>query len=250
MAEWINLSPWLLAILAVTIFLGAAFQHQFGIGLGTIASPVMLVVDHRLLPAVMIMLGVLSSLPHAATNLRKLNWSHCATATAGRLVGALIGAYLLVHVLGGTDSQAFDLVFAATLVLSVLVSTVGRWAKFFTPSVPKLTVASIISGVSGTMTAIGGPPFAIVYRLEPPSSARAHLSFFICSGALMSLAVLAYEGFVGVLQIKAAAVLSIPAVLGIWCSKLFSDVAHRNFKTGLLGVVVLAAVVIVIRSFE
>lgn len=250
MAEWLDLSPWLLAVLAITVFLGAAVQNLFGIGFGLVVSPVVLFVDHRLLPAVIILIGMCCSLPHAMANLRQLNWGHCATATFARLVGAVVGAFLLARVLKGTDSQAFELVFAATLVFSILLSTVGRWAKFFSPSVPKLAVASAISGLFGTMTSIGGPPMAIIYRLEPPAKARAHLSFLFSAGGVMSMAALTYEGLVGILQLKAAAVLALPAVLGVWCSTKFTDVAYRHFKTALLCVVMLSAVVIVIRSFE
>lgn len=248
MTEWLELSPWLLAALAATVFVGAAFQNLFGIGFGLIASPLIFVIDHRLVPSVVIMIGTLSAIPHAVANVRRLNWRHCATATVSRLVGSAAGAAVLARLLGGTDSRAFALVFAATLVFAVLMSTVGRWAKFFTPSVPKLAAASMLSGLFGTMTSIGGPPVALIYRLQPPALARAHLNAFIAIGGILSVAALYAEGLVGILQLKAAALLAAPAALGMWSSRLFADAAHRHFKGAILGVVLLSAVAIAARA--
>ena len=132
MSGW-TCPPLLMGILFVAVFLGAAIQNLFGIGFGLVVSPLVLFIDHRLLPTLIIVLGTLSSVPIAVSSLDKLNWSHCATALASRLVGSVAGAMLLSRVIGGTGSQAFEILFAATLIVAIIFSTVKKMGQVFLP---------------------------------------------------------------------------------------------------------------------
>ncbi|MBF2734862.1 MAG: sulfite exporter TauE/SafE family protein [Betaproteobacteria bacterium AqS2] len=164
MLELIVESPYLYALTVLAVFCASSFQSMFGIGLSLIVSPFLLMLDPRLMPATPLCLGVLSALPHACSNLGGLNVRHCAWATAGRALGVAAGTWLFIQFFSDTGGRAFALVFAATLLVALALSSFGRWAKFFSPSVPKLAGASVVGGVMGTITSIGGPPVALIYR--------------------------------------------------------------------------------------
>ena len=137
MTELLNMPPWLLLVLAIVVFCGAAFQNLIGIGFGLITSPFLLMIDHRLLPAVILMLGALSSIPNAITSLQHLNWTHCTVASGGRLVGSFLGVFLLVYYIGDTGSALFSIILAITLLAVVTISWFGKWSRMLRPSVPE-----------------------------------------------------------------------------------------------------------------
>ena len=190
----------------------------------------------------------MSSFRHASTNLKDLNIQHCVYATLGRLFGVIVGTIILVKVITDTSSDIFAIIFALTLIVAVLLSTFARWASFFSPSVTKLTTASIVSGLMGTITSIGGPPIAIIYRLEPPVTARSHLNFLISTGALMSLIALGVSGFIGRLHIEAIILFMLPVVAGVYFSRNHANFAHKYFKPAIFTVILISAFAILIKT--
>lgn len=248
MLEIINESPLLFALVALAAFCGASFQSMFGIGLGMIMSPFLLAFEPRLMPVVPICLGALASLPHACSNLRDLNVQHCAWASAGRVLGVAAGTWLFVTYFSDTGGRAFALLFAGTMLVALLFSSFGRWAKFFTPSVPRLAAASTLAGVMGTMTSIGGPPVALIYRLEPPATGRLHLNFLLGTGALMSLGALGYAGAITRLQLEAAAACVPAALLGLLFARWYADRVSKYFRQAVLMVILVSTCALVIRN--
>lgn len=248
MLELISESPYLYAFTVLAVFCAASFQSMFGIGLSLIVSPFLLMLDPRLMPATPLCLGALSALPHACSNLGGLNLRHCAWATAGRALGVGAGTWLFVNFFSDTGGRAFALLFAATLLVALVLSSFGRWAKFFSPSVPKLSCASAIGGVMGTVTSIGGPPVALIYRLEAPAVGRLHLNFLLGTGALMSLIALAAAGQVSRMQMEAAASYLVPVAAGLVFAHHHAGRAGRHFRQAVLLAILVSAVVIVARN--
>ena len=248
MLELIQESPYLFAFTVLAVFCASSFQSMFGIGLSLIVSPFLLMFEPRLLPAAPLCLGAMSALPHACSNLGQLNLRHCAWASAGRLLGAAGGLWLFVNFFSDTGGRAFALLFAGTLLVALALSSFGRWAKFFTPSVPRLTGASAIAGVMGTLTSIGGPPVALIYRLEPPAVGRLHLNFLLGTGALMSLIALAVAGEVSRLQMEAVGTYTLPVAAGLVFAHRHAGRAGRHFRQAVLLVILISAIAIAVRS--
>jgi uncharacterized membrane protein YfcA len=102
----------------------------------------------------------------------------------GRVVGTVAaGAVLLV-----LSPALFSVVFAVLILSGVALSLVG-WRIAANP--PNMIVAGIASGLMGTITSSGAPPYAIVMQNEPARRTRATLSCVFFLGAVLSSLTLA-----------------------------------------------------------
>ncbi len=97
------------------------------------------------------------------------------TAFAGRVPGTVVGALAVA---------ALPVLFLhVTIGLLVLLGVaVSVWAPRFQPTRRVLLGAGVISGVTGTVAAIGGPPIALVYQHASGPRIRATLALYFALG--------------------------------------------------------------------
>jgi hypothetical protein len=102
---------------------------------------------------------------------------------------------MLLAVLIGLD---LGRVFAALILAAVFLSVAGLQVRTNTLT---LLVGGAASGVLGTMSAVHGPPIALVLQHEAPDRLRATLCAFFAVGGMVSIAALAAAGVLGLGQI-------------------------------------------------
>lgn len=84
----LGLSLYLVA--AVFIMLGAMLQSSIGIGFGMFAAPFLALIEPRLVPGSVLMMGMCVSTLIVVRELRSVDFDGLSWALGGRLVGALI----------------------------------------------------------------------------------------------------------------------------------------------------------------
>lgn len=151
-------------------------------------------------------------------------------AAVGRVLGVIPAGYALSLV----DQSTFDVLFASLVIAAVGLSLL-RPAPYPTPGA--VFGASVLSGFMGTITAIGGPPMALVYQSASGPTLRSTLALIFVIGSLISLVALAAIGRFGVDEMCHAAPLLIGVVVGATVSKpllgLFDRGATRPLVLGL-----------------
>ena len=100
---------------------------------------------------------------------RHVAWSEVSMATAGRLIGVLPASFAM----GRVSQNSYDLLFAAAVLAAVAIS-LGGWNVRLTSR--SLLLAAIASGFISTVSAVGGPPMAIVYQNEQAAKIRGTLT--------------------------------------------------------------------------
>jgi uncharacterized membrane protein YfcA len=112
-----------------------------------------------------------------------------------------------------------ELTLGALILLCVIASSV-RWQ----PKVSRLTLfsAGLVSGVSGTATAVGGPPVALVLQNEESSRLRATMASYFLVGTSLSLVSLAAVGKFGSFEMARVLVLVPSVLLGFGLSCLLA----------------------------
>jgi len=225
------------------VFDGALVQASIGIGLGMIASPVLLLADSDFIPAAMIM----AVLPLTFT----IAWferSHIAPrdvgfAIAGRIPGTIVGALVVASL---TDRVLAVLV-AGSVLLAVVASITGR---IFQPTDRALVVAGLASGFAATTTGVGGPPMALTYQNSDPVTMRATISAFFSIGTLLSLGALALAGEVGIRQLQLT-LLILPGVgLGLLSARGVKHLLRPAVvRPGVLVICTATAVGLLVETF-
>ncbi|CAN5726621.1 hypothetical protein BH24ACT3_BH24ACT3_08490 [soil metagenome] len=138
------------------------------------------------------------------------------------------------------------LAFAVVVLVALALSASGL---HLVPTAPTLLGAGTLSGFMGTVTAIGGPPIAMVYQRQPGARLRGTLArFFLVSGVL-SLVGLAAVGRMGTTQILLAATLVPGVVAGYRLSRLVVDRVDRGHtRAAVLALSGVSALAVIVRT--
>lgn len=151
-----------------------------------------------------------------------------------------------VWVVASFDARQLGIGIGVVVLAAVLLT-----ARTITVPVTRtsLGVAGFVSGITGTASSIGGPPFALLYQHRPARQIRTTMAVYFLVGAVMSIIGLALAGAITREQVVLAAVM-LPALLvgfvlsGPLRRRLDPDVV----RPAVLLVSGVSAVVLIVRS--
>ncbi|WP_394148405.1 sulfite exporter TauE/SafE family protein [Shewanella atlantica] len=181
------IDPSSLLLASAIIFFGALTQSLIGFGLAVVATPLLYIVDPKLVPAPVIFMGFSISLLTLLRERRALEFNGLQYALLGRIPGGFLGAALLVFAPQPILGLAIAGIVAAAVILSLLKFNliVNRKTLF---------AAGVLSGIFGNIAAIGGPPMAILLSGKDANQFRAALSAFFIFSSTIALLILAITG--------------------------------------------------------
>lgn len=231
-----------LAVAVIVVALGAALQGSLGFGLGLVASPILVLVDNRLVPGVVIAIGVPLSILITWRERDSLDIAPVRWSILGRFLGSFLGAFA-VTALG---ARSLAIAFALAILAAVAVSVAGFTVRRTTTT---MLTAGFVSGASGTATSVGGPPMALVLQDSSGPELRASMSAFTAFGSVVSLVLLAALGEISDRQLGISAILIPAAVLGFIASARTNRYLDRGHtRAAVLVVAAVAALAILARN--
>lgn len=232
-----------LAVVAIAVLLGAMTQTSVGLGLGLVSAPVMTIATPSLMPGALIMLAATLPFFTLVREHRDIDWFGLGWSMPWRIVGTVAGVWIVTAI----TTDTLERVVGAVVLLGVLLT-----ARAVVVPINRGTLAGagFVSGVTGTATSIGGPPFALLYQHRPPHQIRSTIAVFFTAGAALSLIGLAVAGELTVDEVKAAAALVPVLALGVLVgTRLRSRLPLTVMRPALLMVSGASAVVLIVRSF-
>lgn len=230
-----------LALLAGLSFVAAFVQGATGLGFALIVAPVIGIVAPGMLPvALLLMMLPLNAQvfwrDRAHVDRRGVWW-----ITAGRVPGTLAGVWLLAAL---TTRQLS----VATGWFTLVAAAVALVAPPFQPTRAAAVAVGAVTGITETSTGIGGPPLALLYQHAQPAVLRATVSLCFILGEVMALAVLSLGGQITGAQVKAAAVLVPPVMVGAWLARhSHSRISARRLRLAVLVFAVVSGVYLILR---
>jgi len=227
----------------LVVYLGAVVQASIGIGLGMIASPMLLLADPDFIPAALILAVLPLTFTIAWIDRTHIEPREVGFAVAGRIPGTIAGALVVASL----SDRVLAVLVAGSVLLAVVASITGR---LFRPTDRSLVVAGMASGFAATTTGVGGPPMALTYQNSDPATMRATISAFFSIGTLMSLAALWLAGEVGVRQLQLAALILPAVVLGIVTARRVKHLLRPEVvRPAVLVICTVTAVALVVETF-
>ncbi|MEX2393276.1 MAG: sulfite exporter TauE/SafE family protein, partial [Actinomycetota bacterium] len=210
----------LLASLAVGV--GALVQGSIGFGVNVVGGPILVLIDTRLVPGPALVAAFVLTLLVGVRDRAGIDRSGFGWVFLGRIPTS-VAAALLVAAL---PERGLAISLAVAVLIAVAISALG-WRVERTP--PTLFAAGAISGVMGTVSAIGGPPVAMLYQDAKGAEVRGTLSAIFAVGALTSMVLLAGVGRFGLAEIYASLALMPAIVGGFWLSRFTTRWLDRGF---------------------
>lgn len=229
-------------MLAATLVVAALVQGLVGLGLGLVAAPVVALLEPRLMPELMLWLGMLMPVVTLAREHHDIDWRGIAWALPTRVVGTVAGVWLVATV----SDAALGALVGVVVLLAVLLSL--RTVDLEVTR-PRLAAAGLVSGISGTATSIGGPPIALLYQHRPAAQIRSTLAVFFAVGAGLSLVGLALAGEMEPGTALLALALAPALVVGFVLSRVLDRrLPQHHVRVGVLAVCAASAVAALVRS--
>ena len=201
----------LIAAVVLCALLASLCQTAAGFGFALVFVPLLsLVLDVKETIAVSVILGPVAAIPTVVELGRDARWRVVSGLLAGSLIGAPLGAFLLVAA-SGAQLRVFV---AAVIITSTLITLAGVAIRG--PRRPLLVSLGVgaLSGVLRSATSLGGPPVALYLlglRYPPRAFVATNASYYLL-GSVFSAATLALAGQL-TMRVLLTAVAATPAVL-------------------------------------
>lgn len=240
--ESIGMSGWELVFVGVVLATGALVQGAVGFGMNLLAAPLLALVEPRLVPAPLLVAAVTLTVLVAHRDRRSVHLAGVTWALTGRIPGTVLGALFVASL----PKRAVVLTVGVVVLVAVVLTAVRLPLR---PNAPTLLTAGVVSGFSGTVSSIGGPPVAVVYAGEPGPVVRGTLSAIFVVGGIISIASLAAVGEVGRYEAWASLALQPPLLLGYAFSKrLATHLDAGRTRAAVLAVAGLGAASVLLRE--
>ena len=182
-----SLEPIQLSVALIAVAAGAVVQGSIGFGFVLSSAWVIGLIRPDALPAVFLILAVplaawMAYREHSDIDIRGF-WQ----ITFGRIFGTAAAAWVLAVV----AEDMLAVLVGIAIVIAVLISA---FASGIEAGNRGRLVAGVVSGLMGTVGAVGGPASALAYQHRSGPEIRSTLAATFVIGTLMSLGALAIAG--------------------------------------------------------
>ncbi|MFM8564180.1 MAG: sulfite exporter TauE/SafE family protein [Acidimicrobiia bacterium] len=238
---------WPMVLLCTALaMIGSSVQGSLGFGLGMLTSPLFAMVDHSFVPVAMMLAVVPLTFGVAIRDRAHIDASGFKWAILGRFPGVFIGLVALRAM--NEDLLAYAV--ASSVAVAVIISVVtARRGQVVPTNATTLTSAGFASGFMGTVTSIGGPPMALVYKDGDPRTVRATIAAFFSIGVVITVTGFVISGEIGRHELALTAVI-LPGVLaGLPLSSVLArHISPAVMRPLILVMCAVAALLLVLQT--
>lgn len=231
------------AALSFLVILGAFLQSVIGLGYVMLVAPFLVLYNPDFVPVPMLLIGTFLPLLIVWRDRRAIHFAGIKSAIGGRIIGNVLAVGLLTII----SQNTYMLIFGGLIIVTVILSTLTFNIR---PTAVNVGIAGILSGLMGTLAAVGGPPMAIVYQNEKGDVIRATLSGFFVLGTLLSILFLSIAGKVTLNDFRLFLYMVPGVLIGFYLSKYAVGFVDRGYmRKAMLSVSFLAGILVVIKAF-
>jgi uncharacterized membrane protein YfcA len=242
-------SPIELATALGLVVIGSVIQGSIGFGLAAVVAPILLLLNKIFLPGPMLVTSMLLTSLIAWRDREHADWSEVGVGTTGRIIGMIPAAFALRFLSG----PGYELLFAVAVLAGVFISMSGWHVRL---TLRNLFFTAIGSGFVSTVSAVGGPPMALVYQNELASKIRGTLNAIFTIGTPISLIGLWWAGQrpnapvrFGVPELTLGVLMMPAAIVGFLLSRYTAArLRDRHTRPAILTLAAVTALVVIIRS--
>lgn len=230
------------AVAFLVSFLAAALHSTVGFGFALLSVPLLSLLNPLFAPVPQLLVVFPLTLAIVLRERHAVEVKSTLWIFAGRIPGALVGVALLKLL----SSAALDVLMSSMVFIGVaLVVSRGTFQR----TAVREFSAGVASGTMAMVSAIGGPPIALLYRNDSGPTVRANLGLVFAIGLCITITVRALAGEVSWEEVIIGAAL-LPAVwLGLRASKkLIPRVDGPVLRNAIVVVAAGAAILLLARG--
>lgn len=231
-----------LAIVAGAVAVGGLVQGSLGFGFALTAGPIVAFIEPGALPGLFILLG----LPTAIWMLLRERGSLDKPGFTQMLGGRIVGTLAAFGVLAVVSRDSLTVLIGGGIVAAAVLS----WRTVdLRPGIGLRIVAGSVSGLMGTIAAVGGPAMALAYQDRAGSELRATLAATFLVGGLFSLLALSASGLLEWWHLELSLMMMPAELMGVAASGLLLPFLHREaMRTGVLLLAACGGLIVVLKA--
>ena len=237
------MTPGQIALAAAVVLLGATVQRAIGLGLGLVTVPVLALLVPERMPQTLLLL--------ALPLLAGLAWHERSALRSGGigwvLVGRVAGAWAGGPMIAGLGPRALQAVFGTATLVAVALLSIPRVTVPLTRTTQ--LAAGTASGVMGTVSAMAGPPLALLYADLDAARLRATVSLIFLVGNVVGIVSLGVSGRLTLADFALAGGLLLPLAIGYGIgARLAGRLPPGTVRPIVIGLAGFGAVVLLTRA--
>lgn len=226
------------------VLVGACLQGVSGLGFAMFSAPLAAMWFPELVPGPLLVLSCPLALMGAMRDREGIEWRLAGTAVMGRLGGTAMAAACLLLL----SVQTLSLLFAVLILTGVSLSLTG-WRVM--PTRRNMAVAGLASGMMGTITSAGAPPFAIAMQNMGAAQLRGTFGAIFFIGSAVSITVLTVVGRMGAHEYLLSLLLMPWMFAGFFASNPIKRfVPAPLVRRMLLAMAAIGAIVVLLRTLS
>lgn len=231
-----------LIIVFLIVLLGAIVQGSTSMGFALTVAPVLMLISSNFVPVPILMSGFTLSIYLMIRERKSIIFKGLGFSILGRLLGAILAAYLIVIL----SQTYFSLMFGGLILLAVIFSLIkGTWEI----NQPKLFLAGFLSGIMGTLASIGSPPMGLLYQHQKAKVIRGTLSAYFTLGTLISIISLSIVGKLTIVEFKLYLWMFPAFTIGFWLSRYVTKYLDRGYtRWAILLISSLSAIFVITKA--
>ena len=230
------------AVAFAITFVAASLQATVGFGFALISVPLLLLLNPLFAPVPQLVVVWPLTLAMVWRERHAVEPRSTLWILIGRLPGAAIGVALLKLL----STPALDVLMSLMVMAGVTLVLV---AKTFRRTPARELAAGIASGTMAMVSAIGGPPIALLYGNDEGPTVRANLGLVFAIGLTITLSVRSLAGEVSADEVMIGLALLPSVFLGLRASKrLIPHVNGPRLKTAIVVIAGGSALLLLVRG--
>lgn len=236
------MSPIAIVVALIVTFAAAVVQGVVGLGFAMVSVPILAFIDPSLAPVPQLLITFPLTIRMAWSERSHVEMQGIGWIIGGRIPGALIGIALLAV----ATQQTLEITIAIAVIGAVAIIASGVHVRR-TP-VSEFG-AGLVSGVSGLVAAIGGPPLALLYSKDDGPTVRSNLAAIFTIGLTITLIARSLSGNITGEDVRVALILFPALVAGYLVSIRFKDrISQPLMRRAILILSFLGAIGLIFRA--
>ncbi|MGI9353028.1 MAG: TSUP family transporter [Rhizobiaceae bacterium] len=226
------------------VMIASILQISVGMGFGMLAAPMIALIKPEIVPGSILIMGLVVAFSGAWRERQHISAVELKLGIGGRVIGSGMAFVILLLI---PSVEVFLILFGLVMLVAVLLTASGIRLSFNNNNLFNL---SVVSGLMGTITAVGAPPMAIIYHDRLPNIVRPTLNAFFGAGSVLGIISLSASGWLSLPDLIAA-VFFLPAMfIGILIAEPLKSIPTTWLSRILLSLSAAASLLLVARGIQ
>ena len=224
------------------LIVSSILQMTTGVTAGMIIVPFLAMISYTLIPVPIAFASLALTVMMAYQGRKHIDTKNMLQISIGMLAGILLSIFILKNI----KFEYMGIVFGLFILISVFISIK---VESFTLNKHLNYTGGFISGVMGSMSAVGGQVLALLFQNHPLESLKATLAFLYTLFSTLMLVIFFIFGEFSYTQFLAGIYMMPGFIIGFFLAPIFSKYFNPKYsKTVVLSMATFGALLLITKS--